>query len=136
MRRRPGWIRPPDDRCSRPHPTPCSPRGRAGCLAIRPVPSSTRHPSTRLWRPMFDEALRDLAQRAGVAVEWHDYAGNLHVVSPDVLRHILEALGLRSSSRGDVVAARRLLQRRSSVVTLPPLITATAGRPTRLDVGA
>ncbi len=29
-----------------------------------------------------------------------------------------------------------MLQRRSTVQVLPPLITATAGRPTRLDVGA
>ena len=57
-------------------------------------------------------------------------------VAPDVLRHMLDALGLPCATRGDVLASRKLLQRRSSLQALPPLITATAGRPTRLDVGA
>ena len=85
---------------------------------------------------MTDEAIRDLATRAGIAVEWHDYAGEPKIVAPDVLRCMLEALGLPCSTRGDVLASRRLLQRRSTMQALPPLITATAGRPTRLDVGA
>ena len=85
---------------------------------------------------MNDEAVRDLARRAGIAVEWQDFAGRPQVVAPDVLRRILDALGLPSKSRGDLLASRRLLQRRSNVQALPPLITATAGRPTRLDVGA
>ncbi len=85
---------------------------------------------------MTDEAIRDLANRAGIAVEWHDYAGKPHVVPVGVLRAILDALGLKCTTRGDLLASRKLLQRRSSVQTLPPLITAIAGRPTRLDVGA
>lgn len=85
---------------------------------------------------MHDEAVRDLASRAGIAVEWHDIAGHHHIVSPDVLRQILDALGLPSGTRGDLTASRKLLGRRSSVPALPPMITATVGRPTRLDVGA
>jgi 4-alpha-glucanotransferase len=85
---------------------------------------------------MHDEVIRDLARRAGIAVEWNNYAGQPQAVAPDVLRHILTALGLPSASRGDVLGSRKLLQRRSSVQTLPPLITGIAGRPTRLDVGA
>src|ERR1700735_3957037 len=85
---------------------------------------------------MNDEAVRDLANRAGIAAEWHDVAGHQHVVPPDVLRQILDALGLPCATRGDVIASRKLLGRKSSVQALPPLITATAGRPTRLDVGA
>jgi 4-alpha-glucanotransferase len=85
---------------------------------------------------MTDDAVRDLASRAGIAVEWHDYTGRPRTVAPDVLRHILAALGLPTSTRGDLLTSRRLLQRRSTVQALPPLITATAGRPTRLDVGA
>ena len=85
---------------------------------------------------MNDEAIRDLARRAGIAVEWHDNTGRPQVVAPDVLRQILDALGLPSSTRGDVVASRKLLGRKSSVQALPPLVTATAGRPTRLDIGA
>ena len=84
---------------------------------------------------MNDDAVRDLALRAGIAIEWQDVSGKLHVVAPDVLRRILVALGLPSGNRGDAVASRRLLAQRSSASTLPPLITATAGRPTRLEVG-
>jgi 4-alpha-glucanotransferase len=85
---------------------------------------------------MIDEAIRDLARRTGIAVEWNDYAGRPKTVAPDVLRHMLEALGLPCSTRADVLASRGLLRRRSTVQALPPLITATAGRPVRLDVGA
>ncbi|HEY2617539.1 MAG TPA: 4-alpha-glucanotransferase [Acetobacteraceae bacterium] len=85
---------------------------------------------------MIDEAIRDLARRAGIAVEWNDVAGRPKAVAPDVLRRMLEALGLPCATRGDVLASRGLLRRRSTVQTLPPLITATMGRPVRLDVGA
>jgi 4-alpha-glucanotransferase len=85
---------------------------------------------------MTDETLNDLARRAGIAVEWNDFAGKSKIVAPDVLRRILDALGLPTSTRGDLLHSRKLLQRRSAVQVLPPLITATAGRPTRLDVGA
>ena len=56
---------------------------------------------------MNDEALRDLARRAGIAVEWHDYANRPHDVAPDALRRILAALGLPADTRGDLAASRR-----------------------------
>jgi len=84
---------------------------------------------------MNDDTVRDLAHRAGIAVEWRDNAGRVQVVAPDVLRQILEALGLPCSTRSDLQASRKQLLRRTSVETLPPLITATVGRPTRLEVG-
>jgi 4-alpha-glucanotransferase len=85
---------------------------------------------------MNDEAVRDLARRAGIAVEWHDFADRPNVVAPDVLRRILGALGLPCATRGDFMASRRQLMRNASLQALPPLVTATAGRPTRLDAGA
>jgi 4-alpha-glucanotransferase len=85
---------------------------------------------------MTDEVLNDLARRAGIAVEWNDFSGAPKLVGPDVLRRILDALGLPTATRGDLLYSRKILQRRSTVQLLPPLITATAGRPTRLDVGA
>ncbi|MBV9252461.1 MAG: 4-alpha-glucanotransferase, partial [Acetobacteraceae bacterium] len=85
---------------------------------------------------MSDDALRELARRAGIAVEWQDYAEREHVVIPDILRRILLALGLPADTRGDLAASRRLLTRRTGIADLPPLITGTAGRPTRLDLGA
>src|ERR1700722_10560240 len=106
-------------------------RHRTSCQAIARSSGSTRMRSA-----MNDDAVRDLALRAGIAIEWQDVAGKLQVVAPDVLRRILAALGLPSGNRGDAVASRRLLAQRSNVTTLPPLITATAGRPTRLEVAA
>lgn len=85
---------------------------------------------------MNDEAIRDLARRAGILVEWANYAGAPQVVAPDVLRQLLDALDLPSGTRGDLLNSRKLVQRRGSISNLPSLITATAGRPTRLDVGA
>jgi 4-alpha-glucanotransferase len=85
---------------------------------------------------MSDEAVRDLASRAGIAIEWNDHAGRPKTVASDVLRHMLQALGLPCATRGDLLASRRLLQRKSTVHALPPLITATIDRPTRVDVGA
>jgi 4-alpha-glucanotransferase len=84
---------------------------------------------------MSDDALRDLARRAGVATEWQDFAEKTHVVSPETLRRVLAALGLPSGTRGDLAGSRRMLSRRSTVADLAPLVTATSGRPTRLDVG-
>jgi len=84
---------------------------------------------------MSDDALRDLARRAGIAVEWQDFAGRPRVVAPDVLRRILAALGLPADSSRDLSASRRILSRRTGFTDLPPLVTAIAGRPTRLDIG-
>ena len=85
---------------------------------------------------MNDDAVRDLARRAGIAVEWEDFAGRPKTVAPAVLRRLLAALGIPADSRGELGNSRRLLARRSSLADLPPLITGTAGRPTRLDLGA
>ena len=84
---------------------------------------------------MSDEVLRDLARRAGIAVEWQDYAGRHRVVTVEVLKRVLAALGLPADTSREVSFSRRLLTRRSSLADLPPLVTAVAGRPTRLDVG-
>ena len=84
---------------------------------------------------MSDEVLRDLARRAGVAVEWQDYAGRPKIVSAAVLQRVLAALGLPADTSRELSSSRRLLTKRSSLADLPPLVTAVAGRPTRLDVG-
>jgi 4-alpha-glucanotransferase len=84
---------------------------------------------------MSDEILRDLAQRTGIAVEWQDHSGRSHVVAPPVLRRVLAALGLPANTGRELSSSRRLLTKRTSLADLPPLVTAMAGRPTRLDVG-
>ena len=83
---------------------------------------------------MNDEVTRDLGRRAGIEVEWRDAAGHDAVVAVDVLRRILEALGLPCRTRGDLASSRRQLTRKSTLAALAPLITTTAGRPTRLEV--
>src|ERR1700746_1676162 len=92
--------------------------------------------SIRVRRTMNDEAIQDLARRAGIAVEWQDFAGRPQVVESSVLRRILGTLGLPCATRVDLLVSRKILGRKSNIQALPPLITATAGRPTRLDVGA
>ena len=73
------------------------PRGRAlfavGLKAARCLAIARASISMRIPRQMNDEAVRDLARRAGIAVEWNDYAGRPQVVAPDVLQRILDALG-------------------------------------------
>jgi len=82
-----------------------------------------------------DEGLHDLARRAGISVEWQDYAGHPHEVGPDVLRGILRALGLPADTSRELSASRRVLSRRTSLADLAPLVTGIAGRPTRLEIG-
>ncbi len=84
---------------------------------------------------MSDDVVRDLARRAGIAVEWQDHAGQARVVSPPVLRLVLAAVGLPAATSRQISGSRRLLTKRSGFADLPPLVTAVAGRPTRLDVG-
>ena len=85
---------------------------------------------------MSDEVIRDLAHRAGIAVEWHDFPVGPRPSRPTFCVTSLRRSACPTRTRGDLLGSRRLLQRRSNVQALPPLITAMAGRPTRLDVGA
>lgn len=79
---------------------------------------------------MNDSAVQDLARRAGVAVEWTDYAGKPHTVPLDAARRILAALGLPCDSADELAHSERTLSAR----WLPPLITATAGKPIDLPI--
>jgi len=74
---------------------------------------------------MNDAAVHALARRAGIAVEWRDYANKPHRVSIETLRRILAALGLPCSSDEDVAVSERQLERPG----WPALITATIGEP-------
>lgn len=85
---------------------------------------------------MSDEALRDLARRAGILVEWQDFAGENKTVGADVLRRVLKALGLPADTNRELSASRRSLGRRNTLESLPPLVTAVAGRPTRLEISS
>jgi 4-alpha-glucanotransferase len=74
---------------------------------------------------MSDTAVRELAGRAGIAVEWRDCANKHQHVSVDNLRRILAALQLPCDTAADLAESRRL----SQTPRLPPLITATTGQP-------
>ena len=81
---------------------------------------------------MNDAAVEELARRAGIAVDWRDYANKQHHVSADSLRRILAALQLPCDTVADLADSRGQLE----VPPLPPLITATAGHPFDAPVAA
>jgi 4-alpha-glucanotransferase len=74
---------------------------------------------------MTDADVRDLARRAGVAMQWNDYAGKRHRVPLDAARGILAALGLPCGTAAELADSRRVLDDAAT----PPLITATVGEP-------
>ena len=73
---------------------------------------------------MNNSSVRELARRAGVAVQWTDRFGKRHRVSLDTIRHILAALQLPCQTPDDIRHSRRALDN----ATIPPLVTATLGR--------
>jgi 4-alpha-glucanotransferase len=79
---------------------------------------------------MNDKAVLELARRAGLAVEWTDYANKRHQVALDSIRRILAALGLPCESASDLSHSRQLLGREAT----PALVTATAGAATHLPI--
>jgi 4-alpha-glucanotransferase len=75
---------------------------------------------------MSDAAVRDLARKAGIAVEWEDYTGKRRRVSIAVLRHLLTALGLPCKRTDDIRHSQKTVRGTASK-TASPLITANAG---------
>jgi 4-alpha-glucanotransferase len=86
-----------------------------------------------------DEAVRDLARRAGISVNWTNAAGEPQVVTPEVLRRILEALGLPSETSRQVTENRDRLRNQTAAGAHAALVTATVDEPISLidtEVGA
>jgi 4-alpha-glucanotransferase len=79
---------------------------------------------------MNDEAVLELAQHAGIAVQWTDYANRRRRVPLDTLRRILTALGVPCETTNDLSHSRQLLVGACT----PALVTATAGEPFDLPV--
>lgn len=76
---------------------------------------------------MNDAAVRQLAQQAGIAVDWIDAAGRPRQVSTSCLCRLLDALGLPCERPGELLeSGKRLEQARAN----PPLVTATVGMAT------
>jgi 4-alpha-glucanotransferase len=72
---------------------------------------------------MNDSSVRELARRAGVAVQWTDRFGKRHRVSLGTIRRILAALQLPCQTLHDITHSRHVLDNGA----IPPLITATVG---------
>lgn len=68
-----------------------------------------------------DDALRDLAEAAGIATTWRDVRGADHAVGAETLRAVLAALGLPDDMQAAHAALGMLADR------LPPLLTMTCG---------
>jgi len=77
-----------------------------------------------------DAAIVSLARRAGIAPEWEDYAGKLHIVSIESIKRILTSLGLPCGTRAEVSHSRQTLEPKA----LPLLVTATVGEPINLPI--
>ena len=79
---------------------------------------------------MIDPAMRDLADEAGIAINWRDVQGAEHEVSEPTLHAVLQALGHRTDSQNQI--GESLASLRVSPETLPPLVTAHVGQPITL----
>ena len=73
---------------------------------------------------MNDSSVRELARRAGIAVQWTDHTDKRHRVPLDAIRRILVALELPCDTPDEITYSHRALDN----ATIPPLVTATAGR--------
>ena len=81
---------------------------------------------------MNDAAVRNLARRAGIAVQWTDYTNKRHHVPIDTIRRILAALDLPCDTEDGLSHSRRRLE----ATRLPALFTATAGKSVDLPIEA
>lgn len=82
------------------------------------------------------DALRRLAEAAGLAVEWIDAFGNWQQVSAATLRAVLNALQLACDTDAACETAIAALAQEEIMLAIPPLITAQAGRETELSAHA
>lgn len=78
-----------------------------------------------------DEAVRRLATRAGLSVDWTDQAGRRQSVSPEALGRLLEAMGLESS--GEAQASESLEKLDEADRAPAPLVTARVGEAFSID---
>ncbi|QCF25979.1 4-alpha-glucanotransferase [Hydrocarboniclastica marina] len=80
---------------------------------------------------MDESLLRQLADKAGLLLEWHDSEGNLLHLSTEVMQHVLPKLGFPADSDAAVTESLEKLEQihhPRSPADLPPLITAECGR--------
>jgi 4-alpha-glucanotransferase len=76
-----------------------------------------------------DKAVRDLAQSVGIAVDWTNAAGEPQVVTPEVLRRILGALGFPSATSRQVGESMERVRRQTEARAHAAIVTATVDEP-------
>lgn len=81
---------------------------------------------------MSDDAVRALAERAGLVIHWRDYQDQPHEVSPETLRAVLGAMGLDAGSDGAIRDSERHL---AETVSAPDFVSGTVGEAFRIDEG-
>jgi len=72
---------------------------------------------------MTDTLLRQLAERAGIAVDWIDANGRAQRVSDPALRQVLSGLGLAAGDTQQISASLQALKTAHDARHLPPLFT-------------
>jgi 4-alpha-glucanotransferase len=82
-----------------------------------------------------DEALRDLAGRAGVEVAWTNAAGQDVVVAVPVLRHVLDKLGYPAVTPAQIAESRERIAHSERRAADAPLLTAGVNEPIELPAG-
>ena len=73
------------------------------------------------------EALRLLADAAGVEARYWDLRGERHETAPDTMRALLEALGIAVATDGDVASSLAVVVDAPWRTALPPVVTAQEG---------
>ncbi len=79
---------------------------------------------------MSDDAVRALAERAGLVVHWRDYIDRPQEVSSETLRTVLGAMGLDAGSDAAIRDSERRL---SDTVLAPDFVTGAVGEPFRIE---
>ncbi len=82
---------------------------------------------------MSDERLNRLAEAAGLSIDWVDADGRDQRVRPDVLRAVLNGLGLASDSDTDIEKSLEKLEAINGTSSLPPLVTLDQGTALELN---
>jgi len=75
------------------------------------------------------DPLRQLAERAGLQVQWRDAWNRPQTLSEEALHTVLTALDLPCGTAGECEASRARLAADDGAHALPPLITADLGQP-------
>ncbi|WP_404436030.1 4-alpha-glucanotransferase [Stutzerimonas chloritidismutans] len=76
---------------------------------------------------MSDERLNRLAEAAGLSIDWVDADGRDQRVTPEVLKAVLNGLGLSADSDADIERSLEKLHATNGDASLPPLLTLDQG---------